>query len=517
MRYNYNIIISTSLESDESYGLRRRTKGKLPFSQGWKIEPLPSHESFRKLPVSDIKADIYQIKTTLEVAAEDEGIYEWDEDKYFGELSSATIPSLKKCSKTSLMEGESLSSTDNYFANSRLARSTNLFGSNNFYYPFKKMKQAEELKEYLDFVNEETFQSTRHAFVNNLKRLGVKRDHQNECIQKLQNIYKEELEHYTNKEIRLEESSNTIINLVKALQYFKSKSDALCRDKTILPGIRQKSDIFMDPWADLQYVNTVFGHGIIRGFCENTLCLKVQLTWGATAFLNLNAIDETSSLESSTSCEQTIESSKRPVLYTTKDYGAPRGIPLYLNPVSTEGHFALPPLLNKSPASLESIYQNQHRNDETSKYAVRNAIEKLEQQNADFDLESARRNDLYLQLPFSWGSRTDVPWDLQDKGLSRRDIDEWGAERNELRLSQGRMNLAELKVKEHIKYIRKLEMRVSELQQRNTSLTYQLMIKESDCDDDKGRILKKKRDETSSSGESSKKQKRVEPKKQRRL
>mmetsp|Transcript_16661 Transcript_16661/g.32313 ORF Transcript_16661/g.32313 Transcript_16661/m.32313 type:complete len:816 (-) Transcript_16661:292-2739(-) len=107
---------------------------------------------------------------------------------------------------------------------------TKRLGSTNFYFPFKKMKDWDELHDYLDFVNEQTYLSARNAFVQKMAMLTRKREQQNEVLSSLYEVYTERLSTVMAMESGIRETAPLLDKVIQHVAYYKERADLATKE-----------------------------------------------------------------------------------------------------------------------------------------------------------------------------------------------------------------------------------------------------------------------------------------------
>ncbi|GBG25398.1 Hypothetical Protein FCC1311_016162 [Hondaea fermentalgiana] len=356
---------------------------------------------------------------------------------------------------------------------------TKRMGSTNFYYPFKKMKEWQELHDYLDFVNEQTYLSSRNAFVQKMAMLVKKREQQQDVLDTLHKVYAERLSSVLALDAGIRQTGPLLDAVLQHAMYYKeraelaqrelnasssgtpktsprsrsrqrSKSNAMDLDEETNDGHAGGPDANSDAGnlttvqkiEDLRCVHTPFGPGILHALRPDGF-LIVKLDWGATVFMQATSLTRSSldHLEQRDTClrdsleallteqSEPVPVNHRPVMYTRPAYGPPRGVPLHLSPLSNDPSFALPAATPMDPVALTRLYRSRNL---LATPAIRDFAQEQEFEAADLDLRQRTRDEDLETIPISWGSVDTTPWAPSGAGIPRVTMDAWEADRVEM-------------------------------------------------------------------------------------
>lgn len=431
---------------DSDYGLRKRTSAATEKKivevnrppTVW--ERFPQNSGFKSLATAEAQSDIKGILAGMDESAKDAK----DEQETTGET-------LDRGKGGKLPRGRKRKRKGVYGRRAKPVDS-----SANFYYAYKRTKNYEDELEFSRFISEQQYLSLRHAYTKNLESALVKSKQQKAVI----DILRKKLEDKMNGVSGLNHLNKTASLLQKALHlveyhegreaFFKSQNEELMKrlpaHEKVSPndvaGARDDSEKQEDASLESElpdtFVNTSYGPGSLLEIRANST-VSVKLAWGAVASLPIGSLCPVSSelVELHKPKEEKVEEGnaeklKEPVpLDTLWRNGPPRGVELYLSPLSDDPHFALHPALPLDPRQMEEYYK---KNADMTRFAFRgeingqSPIHKINN-HGDWDEITLARTESLRDMPCSWTEPNSSPWAEKGQGLSRTELEVWEAER----------------------------------------------------------------------------------------
>jgi len=246
-------LVNRSPDESADYGLRTRgnpsssriggvtsSKTKGAYFKSWSVPKMPDVHitGMKALGKTAIKADLREIRTTLQggmIEDDVEGFYT-EEEHHLRTVKSKTrsVPGKPKPYPKNARDAETSSGRTIGSGFDGTSASAGYLASNNFYFPFKKMNQWEELKDYLDFVSEQAFNSARHAYVERMEALRMKQETHKEALQVIHKMCADKAKRLSHTKAITSSTNSLVQQLLGALNYHEQRAANLLAENKLL-------------------------------------------------------------------------------------------------------------------------------------------------------------------------------------------------------------------------------------------------------------------------------------------
>ena len=432
---------------DSDYGLRKRSTAPVERKAAEVNRPLtvwerfPTNSGFKSLGVAEVQSDLKGILAGMDPEASEEEVQV--EEK----IDKGKAPKATRGRKRKRKGGAG-------------RRSKALEASANFYYAYKRTKSYEEELEYSQFVSEQQYLSVRHAYTKKLENVMSNTKRRKAVIDILRKKLEDKL-NGTSGLASLDQTSSLLQKALNLVGYHESRAASLeSQNKDLRQRLAANEEVTMDTAPDLKesegkpkgaqdtgdlpdiFVNTTFGPGTVVNLRTDSL-VSVKLDWGAVATIPISSLCPVSSElverhkdKQETEHDASVESSEKEKdlvpLDTVWRTGPPRGVELYLSPLSSDPHFALHPALPSDPHQIEKFYKT---NEDMTQYAFGGGINghvgpsrRLQATHGDWDETALGRIQAMKDMPCSWTESSSSPWADEGKGLARTELGVWQEE-----------------------------------------------------------------------------------------